>query len=148
MTDEEKKFDYAPSPAAEEGDDADPWLTSVDDEGVGGAVLSGKARAAPSSAAARASGRATAWNPIEEVDSALLSGLIDARERKALYRLEQSMIEFMKDDARCAHDLSLYGSPPVYFLPSASFSHWRNPVFSHSPLPAAPTWRWEGRTTP
>jgi len=99
MAEEEKKVDYAPSPTAEEGDDADPWLTSVDDEGGGGAVPNGKARAGSSSAAARASGRATAWNPIEEVDSALLSGLIDARERKALYRLEQSMIEFMKDDA-------------------------------------------------
>ncbi|KAL7445015.1 hypothetical protein ACHAXH_009777 [Discostella pseudostelligera] len=37
------------------------------------------------------------WNPLEEVDSALLSALCDPRERKALYRLEQVMIDFMKD---------------------------------------------------
>ena len=37
------------------------------------------------------------WNPIEEVDSALLSALCDARERKALLRLEQVMVDFIKD---------------------------------------------------
>ncbi|KAL3765179.1 hypothetical protein ACHAWU_010370 [Discostella pseudostelligera] len=40
---------------------------------------------------------AAPWNPLEEVDSALLSALCDPRERKALYRLEQVMIDFMKD---------------------------------------------------
>ena len=38
-----------------------------------------------------------AWNPIEEVDAALLSALCDGRERKALLRLEQAMVDFMKD---------------------------------------------------
>ena len=37
------------------------------------------------------------WNPMEEVDSALLSALCDARERKALLRLEQVMVDFLKD---------------------------------------------------
>jgi hypothetical protein len=37
------------------------------------------------------------WNPMEEVDSALLSALCDARERKALLRLEQVMVDFIKD---------------------------------------------------
>lgn len=40
---------------------------------------------------------AKAWNPLEEVDSALLSALCDPRERKALFRLEQVMIDFMRD---------------------------------------------------
>ena len=39
----------------------------------------------------------TVWNPLEEVDSALLSALCDARERKALLRLEQVMVNFIKD---------------------------------------------------
>lgn len=39
----------------------------------------------------------TVWNPMEEVDSALLSALCDARERKALLRLEQVMVDFIKD---------------------------------------------------
>jgi len=119
MTEDEEKVDYAP-PSAEEGDDADPWLTSVDDEETSG-VPNGRAKppTAGSSSAARASGRATAWNPIEEVDSALLSGLIDARERKALYRLEQSMIEFMKDDARCVF---FSGHHPSLFRLLFSFS--------------------------
>lgn len=38
-----------------------------------------------------------AWNPMEEVDAALLSALCDGRERKALLRLEQGMVDFMKD---------------------------------------------------
>jgi len=42
-------------------------------------------------------GAKMAWNPLEEVDSALLSALCDARERKALFRLEQVMLDFMKD---------------------------------------------------
>jgi hypothetical protein len=40
-----------------------------------------------------------AWNPLEEVDSALLSALCDPRERKALLRLEQVMIDFMRDNS-------------------------------------------------
>lgn len=38
-----------------------------------------------------------AWNPLEEVDAALLSALCDGRERKALLRLEQAVVDFMKD---------------------------------------------------
>jgi len=38
-----------------------------------------------------------AWDPLEEIDSALLSALCDTRERKALYRLEQVILDFMKD---------------------------------------------------
>lgn len=37
------------------------------------------------------------WNPMEEVDAALFSALCDGRERKALLRLEQAMVDFMKD---------------------------------------------------
>lgn len=37
------------------------------------------------------------WNPLDEVDSALLSALCDTRERKALFRLEQVIVDFMKD---------------------------------------------------
>ncbi|KAL3822489.1 hypothetical protein ACHAXA_002507 [Cyclostephanos tholiformis] len=37
------------------------------------------------------------WNPLEEVDSALLSALCDPRERKALLRLEQIMVDFIND---------------------------------------------------
>ena len=40
---------------------------------------------------------ANVWNPLEDVDSALLSALCDPRERKALFRLEQVMIDFIKD---------------------------------------------------
>jgi len=39
----------------------------------------------------------TKFSPLDEVDSALLSALCDSRERKALFRLEQVMIDFMKD---------------------------------------------------
>lgn len=39
------------------------------------------------------------FDPLEDVDSALLSALCDARERKALFRLEQVMIDFMKDNS-------------------------------------------------
>lgn len=48
-------------------------------------------------AAACHMGSNTAWDPLEEVDSALLSALCDTRERKALYRLEQVILDFMKD---------------------------------------------------
>eukprot|EP00579_Thalassiosira_antarctica_P004792 CAMPEP_0201884738 /NCGR_PEP_ID=MMETSP0902-20130614/17527_1 /ASSEMBLY_ACC=CAM_ASM_000551 /TAXON_ID=420261 /ORGANISM="Thalassiosira antarctica, Strain CCMP982" /LENGTH=726 /DNA_ID=CAMNT_0048413745 /DNA_START=175 /DNA_END=2355 /DNA_ORIENTATION=- len=48
-------------------------------------------------AATTDAGIKTAWDPLEEVDSALLSALCDARERKALFRLEQVMIDFMKN---------------------------------------------------
>jgi len=44
-------------------------------------------------------GNETAWNPLEEVDSALLAALCDTRERKALYRLEQVILDFMKDNS-------------------------------------------------
>ncbi|KAL7462420.1 hypothetical protein ACHAXS_002812 [Conticribra weissflogii] len=37
------------------------------------------------------------WNPLEEVDSALLSALCDSRERKALLRLERVLVDFMKE---------------------------------------------------
>ncbi|KAL7480164.1 hypothetical protein ACHAW6_005870 [Cyclotella cf. meneghiniana] len=40
---------------------------------------------------------AFSWNPLEEVDSALLSALCDARERKALLRLERVLVEFMRE---------------------------------------------------
>ncbi|KAL3803649.1 hypothetical protein HJC23_003703 [Cyclotella cryptica] len=40
---------------------------------------------------------ALSWNPLEEVDSALLSALCDARERKGLLRLERVLVEFMRD---------------------------------------------------
>lgn len=42
-------------------------------------------------------GNETTWNPLEEVDSALLAALCDTRERKALYRLEQVVLDFMRD---------------------------------------------------
>lgn len=38
------------------------------------------------------------WNPLEEVDSALLTALCDVRERKALLRLEQVVLDFMKEE--------------------------------------------------
>eukprot|EP00578_Thalassiosira_sp_NH16_P026604 CAMPEP_0181089466 /NCGR_PEP_ID=MMETSP1071-20121207/7320_1 /TAXON_ID=35127 /ORGANISM="Thalassiosira sp., Strain NH16" /LENGTH=825 /DNA_ID=CAMNT_0023171421 /DNA_START=8 /DNA_END=2485 /DNA_ORIENTATION=+ len=42
----------------------------------------------------------TSWNPLEEVDSALLSAMCDPRERKALFRLEQVMVDFARDASR------------------------------------------------
>ena len=38
------------------------------------------------------------WNPLEHVDSALLSALCDQRERKAMVTLEQVMIDFMRNE--------------------------------------------------
>ncbi|KAL7548419.1 hypothetical protein ACHAWF_011708 [Thalassiosira exigua] len=40
------------------------------------------------------------WNPLDRVDSALLSALCDPRERKALFRLEQVLLDFMRDEGR------------------------------------------------
>ena len=37
------------------------------------------------------------WNPLEEVDSALLSALCDSREKKGLLRLERVLVDFMKE---------------------------------------------------
>ena len=38
------------------------------------------------------------WNPLEQVDSALLSALLDNRERKAMFKLEQELINFINND--------------------------------------------------
>lgn len=49
--------------------------------------------------------KASSWNPLEEVDSALLSALCDTRERKALFRLEQVIVEFMKDKSSASMEV-------------------------------------------
>ncbi|KAL7497014.1 hypothetical protein ACHAWT_005135 [Skeletonema menzelii] len=45
------------------------------------------------------------WNPLEEVDSALLTALCDAKERKALVRLESILVDFMKDTSLTSIDV-------------------------------------------
>mmetsp|Transcript_13711 Transcript_13711/g.20652 ORF Transcript_13711/g.20652 Transcript_13711/m.20652 type:complete len:715 (+) Transcript_13711:64-2208(+) len=45
------------------------------------------------------------WNPLEEVDSALLTALCDAKERKALVRLESILVDFMKDPSLTSIDV-------------------------------------------
>jgi len=49
--------------------------------------------------------RQSPWDPLEEVDSALLSALCDARERKALFRLEQVIVDFMKDKSSASMEV-------------------------------------------
>ena len=50
----------------------------------------------------------TSWNPLTEIDSALLSALCDSRERKALLRLEQSLVDFTKDPS--LHSIEVGGA--------------------------------------
>ena len=45
------------------------------------------------------------WNPLEEVDSALLTALCDSKERKALIRLESVLVDFMKDASLASIDV-------------------------------------------
>jgi hypothetical protein len=45
------------------------------------------------------------WNPLEEVDSALLTALCDPKERKALVRLECILVDFMKDSSLTSIDV-------------------------------------------
>jgi len=45
------------------------------------------------------------WNPLEEVDSALLTALCDSKERKALIRLENVLVDFMKDASLASIDV-------------------------------------------
>ena len=45
------------------------------------------------------------WNPLEEVDSALLTALCDSKERKALVRLESILVQFMKDTSVASIDI-------------------------------------------
>lgn len=45
------------------------------------------------------------WNPLEEVDSALLTALCDIKERKALFRLESVLVDFMKDTTLASIDV-------------------------------------------
>lgn len=56
-------------------------------------------------AAVCCTGTKTEWDPLEEVDSALLSALCDTRERKALYRLEQVILDFMKDKSSASMEV-------------------------------------------
>ncbi|KAL7446612.1 hypothetical protein ACHAXM_011634 [Skeletonema potamos] len=58
-----------------------------------------------SSAAETSTACAGEWNPLEEVDSALLTALCDAKERKALVRLESILVDFMKDSSLTSIDV-------------------------------------------
>jgi hypothetical protein len=49
--------------------------------------------------------QADEWNPLEEVDSALLTALCDVKERKALVRLESILVDFMKETSLTSIDV-------------------------------------------
>ena len=57
------------------------------------------------SAADTSTASAEEWNPLEEVDSALLTALCDPKERKALVRLESILVDFMKDSSLASIDV-------------------------------------------
>lgn len=73
------------------------------------------------------------WNPLEEVDSALLTALCDAKERKALVRLESILVDFMKDPSLPSIDVGgAFNSIVVGLRPQQQTAEEQTPTTSAS----------------
>lgn len=73
------------------------------------------------------------WNPLEEVDSALLTALCDVKERKALVRLESILVDFMKDPSLPSIDVGgAFNSIVVGLRPQQQTSEDQTPTTSAS----------------
>lgn len=85
------------------------------------------------SAAEISTAAADEWNPLEEVDSALLTALCDAKERKALVRLESVLVDFMKDPSLPSIDVGgAFNSIVVGLRPQQQTAEDQTPTASAS----------------